>query len=306
MRAPTALAAIAVACVLSGCQAGIFREWDMDGGNSLSVDASQRMVFVTERGGRDANRRVVCAEPSPDGLATMAATFAAQGRGNQVINAAPVPADPAAPAGAAPAAGRPGGTTTIEGAVAAGFATQAALGGIRTQTIQLLRDGLYRACEAYMNGAIDQSQYNILLVNMSQLMTTLVAIDGLTGRPAANTVALSAPAVSAATVELEANCAEKPTEQQKACFEAVAVVKAAASMSTNEGQAPKVAEAEAVKSIVRAAVGHSTFPAMCLSIMSSHRSYEQQDERLRDPGFNQVAAMCRDVFKRLPDRIRYQ
>ena len=31
--------------------------------------------------------------------------------------------------------------------------------GLRTQTITLLRDGLYRLCEAYMNGAVDEIQY---------------------------------------------------------------------------------------------------------------------------------------------------
>ena len=65
---------------------------------------------------------------------------------------------------------------------------------MRTQTIQLLRDGYYRLCEAYMNGAIDQHQYNIVLLNIDRVMVTLLGVDGIAGTKNVAPVSIS-PAV---------------------------------------------------------------------------------------------------------------
>ena len=55
--------------------------------------------------------------------------------------------------------------------------------GARNSTIQLLRDGLYRACEAYMNGALGDFGYGLVLVNYGRVMVSLLTADGL-ARPA--------------------------------------------------------------------------------------------------------------------------
>lgn len=42
--------------------------------------------------------------------------------------------------------------------------------GVRTAAIQLLRDGLYRACEAFANNAIDDFGYTLILTNIDNVM----------------------------------------------------------------------------------------------------------------------------------------
>lgn len=44
----------------------------------------------------------------------------------------------------------------------------------RLATIQLLRDGLYRACEAYANGAISDTIYAIMLSRIDKMMVTML------------------------------------------------------------------------------------------------------------------------------------
>ncbi len=141
---------------LMGCSSYIFRTFDVDSGENLSIDARQRVVLVTHQGGKTRDRTVVCAEPSPDVLTARAASGSASG-------AATLPT----------AAG--GGTeqSSFSGSVAGASSEAAASIAMRSKTIQLLRDGLFRACEAYMNGGIDQHQYNVVLLNIHKLMITL-------------------------------------------------------------------------------------------------------------------------------------
>jgi hypothetical protein len=128
--------------------------------SSYSLDAKQRVVFsfAREDDKPGLTSRYVCAEPSPDALSAIAASGALE----------------------AQVAGQGGG------AASASLNEAVASIGLRTQTIQLLRDGLYRACEAYLNGAINEFGYAMLLNKYDDSMISLVAIDGLTGtRPAA-------------------------------------------------------------------------------------------------------------------------
>ena len=153
----TAIVTSAVTALpLLGCADHIFRPFDVDRGESLSVDARQRVILVTHKGGRTRDRTIVCTEPSPD---------AATGRSAAGSVAASLPS--AAPGKDAQAAAATASSEAI------------ALIAMRTQTVQLLRDGLFRACEAYMNGAIDQHQYNIVLLNIDKLMVTLLGVDAV-------------------------------------------------------------------------------------------------------------------------------
>ena len=151
----TAVVLAVTALPLLGCADHIFHSFNIDHGESLSVDARQRVVLVTHKGGKTRDRTVVCTEPQPDAASTAGRAIAS------------VP-----PAG-------PSKGAQVATASAAGEAT--ALIAVRTQTIQLLRDGLYRACEAYMNGAIDQHQYNVVLLNIDKLMITLLGVDAIGG-----------------------------------------------------------------------------------------------------------------------------
>lgn len=94
------------------------------------IDAEQRAVLSNQRTDRDL--RVVCAEPAPDALSAIAAQAGVS-------------------------------VSDISTAVSAegGVSEAAANIGLRTQTIQTLRDGFYRVCEAYMNG-LSEEQYSIM------------------------------------------------------------------------------------------------------------------------------------------------
>jgi hypothetical protein len=141
---------------ISGCTETIFKPFDADKG-SVSMDARQRTILSVERGTQQEPHRIVCAEPSPDALATIAATAGLS-------------------AGVSGLPHFPG-----KAELASSFASgeQAAMIGARNSTIQLLRDGLYRACEAYMNGALGDFGYGLVLVNYGRVMVALLTADGL-------------------------------------------------------------------------------------------------------------------------------
>jgi hypothetical protein len=115
-----------VALCLGGCSSTIHKRFSIDEAppSSLSLDAKQRLFLVTDKGGRKGeNKRVVCAEPRPDAVMGIAAS------------------------GALKAAMADKGSAKIAASLAEAIGEL----GDRIPTIQLLRDALYRACEAYLN-----------------------------------------------------------------------------------------------------------------------------------------------------------
>jgi hypothetical protein len=144
----------------TGCSGTIFKKFSIDDTppNSISLDARQRLIIVTDKGGPASDddgkplqqNRVVCAEPSPDAFMALVAS----GGADLTI-------------GKKEFGGR-GSMAESVGAL-----------GRRTQTIQLLRDVLYRSCEAYMNGAIDKNEYRRIMAAYDELLITLVAIESL-------------------------------------------------------------------------------------------------------------------------------
>jgi hypothetical protein len=137
----------------------------------ISQDAKQRAIFAV---GKDKNGRVVgpivCAEPSPDAFSVLASSAA--------------------------------GSLDITGKATASLRqalneTGASL-GLRTQTIQTLRDAGYRLCEAYASGAISPAEYQTLLRRYQSDLTSVLAIEQLTGavRPPAVAIGGSAQVLS--------------------------------------------------------------------------------------------------------------
>lgn len=176
-RLVTITGVLIAAFTISGCSGVIHKRINTDKGKGLSLGARQRVVLVTKYGGKDGKRRVVCAEPSPDVFAVRAASAAFATKG--IFG------------------GQPSTEGGQQSAANAGFSTSESAATIsRTQTIQLLRDGLFRLCEAYMNGAVDQTQYNVALVNMDKLMTSLLAIDTIGGTAFAPAVGIVASSKS--------------------------------------------------------------------------------------------------------------
>lgn len=156
-----------LALLLSGCANlnSIYRGLDVNG-KAVAVDVKQRAVFSATAPAS----AVICAEPSPDSLSSYGASVG--GTLNQAS----------------------GTTAQLAGALA----EQAASIGLRTQSIQLMRDTMYRACEAYLSGGISAEQYYLLQRRFQNLTLGLLAIEQLTGAMKAEQVALNTTA-SAAT-----------------------------------------------------------------------------------------------------------
>ena len=167
VRAAGAAALLALAaCVGEG---HITEPFDLGKNQSLAIDAQQRVITnIALPPGQERNR-VVCAEPSPDVMAAIAKSLGA---------------------GIAATVTPPTGGTAVDARaeLARSYAQKLAQLGERTNTIQLLRDSLYRACEAYANGAITKTTYALLLSRYDSLAVTLAMGElaaGAGGRPPA-------------------------------------------------------------------------------------------------------------------------
>ncbi|HBP87145.1 MAG TPA: hypothetical protein DD706_05550 [Nitrospiraceae bacterium] len=152
-----------------------YRDFNIDDGSGAMVDIKQRAVVAsTIREKIEENKAGqlttttnsqtrVCAEPSPDALSAYAAEIAGK-------------VDVAGKAGAE---------------LAAAMQENSSFVGLRTQSIQLLRDSFYRLCEGYMNGALDKLDYDLLMRRNQKYMVALLGIEQLTGTIRAPTVTIN-------------------------------------------------------------------------------------------------------------------
>ena len=140
---------LGVALSACGNLNSVHRVLDTSKGQGVLIDIKQRAILSAKD---ENNPSVVCAEPSPDALSAYAFDLAAQGN---------------------LAAGKSVSATL-------GSAESAAFVGLRTQSIQLLRDQFFRACEAYMNKAITAADYNLLIRRYQKQTAALLAIEQLT------------------------------------------------------------------------------------------------------------------------------
>jgi hypothetical protein len=150
--------------LLAGCGTlgnwnSIHREFDINqpqGPNDVQsqwVDVKQRGIFLAkDQSGRSPSGSILCAEPSPDALSVYGATVAAEGQSPSGINI-----------------GLQSGTQEAGGAF-----------GLRTQSIQLLRDNYYRLCEAYVSGTIGPLAYHVMLQRLQANTIGYLAIEQLT------------------------------------------------------------------------------------------------------------------------------
>ncbi|MDP1700639.1 MAG: hypothetical protein Q8L53_06740 [Aestuariivirga sp.] len=153
--------------VLAACSGStIHKRSSLGDIQTLSLDAKQRLVIT---GHNEYGKSIVCAEPSPDALVAQAAVLSASGR----------------------YAG-PQGSPSAGGNVGVGLQESAASIGYRTQSIQILRDGYYRLCESYLNGAIKEDEYRKVVSNLDTFIVVALAVDGLGNSKSATNVGLSA------------------------------------------------------------------------------------------------------------------
>ena len=176
--------------------------WGKQLATAIHLDAQQRLVvFAAEK---------YCAEPSPDALATYAAALGLTGSRlpNKSI--------------AASAA-----LNSIAGSI-----------GLRTQSITLMRDTLYRTCEAAMNGYLSDEQVAILMARSQDLTAVVLAIEQLTGTVVAPPITLTTGTGSSAASTLLANAqaltAAKEIEAKAKVTRDEAATKRAATLTTLE------------------------------------------------------------------------
>ncbi len=160
----SAVSAAIGALALAGCANwnAVKKDFMTKHGAAVSIDAKQRAIYSVEvRNGDGATRDVVCAEPSPDAMSSLAA--------NLGLDAA-----------------------SAVKSLGLAFSSQEAAAsiGLRTQTIQTLRDAMYRLCEGYAGGALDDVGFVRLQRRYQAVMLGLLAIEQLTGATVANQATL--------------------------------------------------------------------------------------------------------------------
>lgn len=150
-RAPLfRLLALAVAAALLGTGCATWIRWP----SSVQTEVDKRIVYRVERDGV----RITCAEPSPDVAKAVSEAFNLGGALDVAARGAELPAEGAARASLALSTARAEALAQLTN---------------RLATIQLLRDGLYRACEAYANGALTKPSYAIITSRYDDIMVTL-------------------------------------------------------------------------------------------------------------------------------------
>lgn len=153
-------------------------------GEGALIDIKQRAIFSAVVPTRDKHGNVikqlrVCAEPSPDALSAYAAELVGKVDSGK-----------------------------IAGELAAAFQEGSSFVGLRTQSIQLMRDASYRLCEGYMSGAIDADEYAWLIRRFQRSMVVLLAVEQLTGTVRMPTVTI--------TTQGQAEAAKSISEIRKA------------------------------------------------------------------------------------------
>jgi hypothetical protein len=173
MRARVLPAILMAGFALSGCSTLAERFFAVSNhGNeqaTLSTDATRRIISDRNRPGEDSLRngagRVVCIEPSPDVAAAVSSSVRlAMDLGGERKSSDGSTADYKA-----------------GGEYSRSIATSIMQLGERLATIQLLRDKMYRACEAFANGAIGGASYTLMLARLDKTMTTLLATQMAAG-----------------------------------------------------------------------------------------------------------------------------
>lgn len=171
---------------------------------AITIDVKQRAIFSSVVGGQS----VICAEPSPDALSVLAAGASGSlNLGGKALDLA--------------------GSTSETGSFI----------GNRTVTIQLLRDNLYRACEAYMSGGLTKGEFYELQRRYQIMTMGLLAIEQLTEIARPGSVTITAGAASANNASPEKLATAREAVAKAAAKQTIAsTAKDAASTAKDDAQ----------------------------------------------------------------------
>lgn len=233
----------AAACGLAACGNlnSIHRTLDTASGTGALIDAKQRAIIVSQRSdevtsneqtSQREKRYIACAEPSPDAMSAYAAEFSAE--------LAKSSAD--------------GGNRSA--AIKGALQEAAAFIGMRTPSIQLLRDAMYRTCEAYANGGIDKGQYELAMRRYQRYTVAMMAIEQLTQAGRVPSITLATESGVNGERPLSEWTDEIKRQQGLQAKQEDAVVKADADLSAAEAaleKNPQDAAAQKAKTTAQAA-----------------------------------------------------
>lgn len=150
----------------------------------ITVDAKQRAILSAHRLlGADgkpnsASVRAFCSEPSPDVFSVIAQSLSAGGSFGKTANPASLD-------------------------IALNLAYSSAENGStipRTQTINMLRELMFRTCERYLSGGYDETELSLQAIRDQRLMVSILAIEQLTGAITPKPVVLGAAGSAAAGI----------------------------------------------------------------------------------------------------------
>jgi hypothetical protein len=160
-RATETILVLATTWTLAACtEPSIYRTANFDDGTSSITDAKQRVLVNTpgnKAWGKNRPKRIVCAEPSPDVAQALSSAISSS------------------------FAGAVNGKGSVSADLAASMSAGVVQLGERLATVQLLRDGLFRACEAYSNGAISDATYSLIVSRVDQTMVALLTSEMAAG-----------------------------------------------------------------------------------------------------------------------------
>lgn len=177
MKISTALLTSLV--ILSGCSANensIFRTYQGEDNRVALIDAKQRAILSNElpeqkdKNGNALPTTRYCAEPSPDVFSVLSSATSASGTFSNSSG------------------------TEAALQLARSVNEAGASFGLRTQTIQVLRDMMYRSCERFLDGAITADEFSIQAARDQRIIVSIMAIEQLTGAVQPRPVVLNATA----------------------------------------------------------------------------------------------------------------
>lgn len=181
-----------VGLVLTACSANhnsIYRMRSLsDEPAVITLDAKQRSILTAYRlltadGKPDKNSvRAFCAEPSPDVFSVIAQSLSAGGSFGKT-------ADP----------------TSIEAALNLAYSSAEQGSTIpRTQTVNMLRELMFRTCERFLSGGYDPTELSLQAIRDQRLMVSILAIEQLTGTVTPKAVIIAAAGSGGAGVSGDA------------------------------------------------------------------------------------------------------
>ncbi len=167
-------AVLLVAGLVAGCTGSFHLQRPIRGAEAtaITVDARQRVLLsqVNPRAAAtDPVFRRFCAEPSPDVFTVLG--VAASGSLNFGLGA------------------DQSSSRALQGAFSS---TETGATIARTQTINMLREMMFRTCERYLSGAISGDEFPIIAARDQRIMVSILAIEQLTGSITPRGVAITA------------------------------------------------------------------------------------------------------------------